>query len=235
MKKEEFLQGIRDGIPICLGYFSVSMAFGLTSVLSGLPIWAAVLISLTNLTSAGQFAGVNLLLVHGNMIELALTTLIINIRYFLMSLSVSQKVESKMTLKERFAVSFGITDEIFAVSMQRKENLTSSYMAGLIFMPVLGWTGGTLTGAVATSIMPEVLSSAMGIALSGMFLAIIIPPAREHKNVLFAVVLAILASLAFVYLPGLKGCTGGWSIIIITLVVSAIAATLFPVKEEETE
>ena len=235
MKKEEFLLGIRDGIPICLGYFSVSMAFGLTSVLSGLPIWAAVLISLTNLTSAGQFAGVNLLLVHGNMIELALTTLIINIRYFLMSLSVSQKVESKMTLKERFAVSFGITDEIFAVSMQRKENLTSSYMAGLIFMPVIGWTGGTLTGAVATSIMPEVLSSAMGIALYGMFLAIIIPPAREHKNVLFAVVLAILASLAFVYLPGLKGCTGGWSIIIITLVVSAIAATLFPVKEEETE
>ncbi len=235
MKKEEFLQGIRDGIPICLGYFSVSMAFGLTSVLSGLPIWAAVLISLTNLTSAGQFAGVNLLLVHGNMIELALTTLIINIRYFLMSLSVSQKVESKMTLKERFAVSFGITDEIFAVSMQRKENLTSSYMAGLIFMPVLGWTGGTLTGAVATSIMPEVLSSAMGIALYGMFLAIIIPPAREHKNVLFAVVLAILASLAFVYLPGLKECTGGWSIIIITLVVSAIAATLFPVKEEGAE
>ena len=235
MKKEEFLLGIRDGIPICLGYFSVSMAFGLTSVLSGLPIWAAVLISLTNLTSAGQFAGVNLLLVHGNMIELALTTLIINIRYFLMSLSVSQKVESKMTLKERFAVSFGITDEIFAVSMQRKENLTSSYMAGLIFMPVLGWTGGTLTGAVATSIMPEVLSSAMGIALYGMFLAIIIPPVREHKNVLFAVVLAILASLAFVYLPGLKECTGGWSIIIITLVVSAIAATLFPVKEEETE
>ena len=235
MKKEEFLQGIRDGIPICLGYFSVSMAFGLTSVLSGLPIWAAVLISLTNLTSAGQFAGVNLLLVHGNMIELALTTLIINIRYFLMSLSVSQKVESKMTLKERFAVYFGITDEIFALSMQRKENLTSSYMAGLIFMPVLGWTGGTLTGAVATSIMPEVLSSAMGIALYGMFLAIIMPPAREHKNVLFAVVLAILASLAFVYLPGLKECTGGWSIIIITLVVSAIAATLFPVKEEETE
>ena len=235
MKKEEFLQGIRDGIPICLGYFSVSMAFGLTSVLSGLPIWAAVLISLTNLTSAGQFAGVNLLLVHGNMVELALTTLIINIRYFLMSLSVSQKVESKMTLKERFAVSFGITDEIFAVSMQRKENLTSSYMAGLIFMPVLGWTGGTLTGAVATSIMPEVLSSAMGIALYGMFLAIIIPPAREHKNVLFAVVLAILASLAFVYLPGLKECTGGWFIIIITLVVSAIAATLFPVKEEGAE
>ncbi|MBQ3512755.1 MAG: AzlC family ABC transporter permease [Lachnospiraceae bacterium] len=235
MKKNELIQGIRDGIPICLGYFSVSMAFGLTSVLSGLPIWATVLISLTNLTSAGQFAGVNLLLVHGTMIELALTTLIINIRYFLMSLSVSQKVESKMSLKERFFISFGITDEIFAVSMQRKEDLTSSYMAGLILMPMLGWTGGTLAGAVATSIMPEILSSAMGIALYGMFIAIVIPVAREHKNVLFAVILAILFSLAFAYLPGLKECSGGWSIIIITILVSAVAATLFPVDEEKTE
>lgn len=235
MKKNELIQGIRDGIPICLGYFSVSMAFGLTSVLSGLPIWATVLISLTNLTSAGQFAGVNLLLVHGTMIELALTTLIINIRYFLMSLSVSQKVESKMSLKERFFISFGITDEIFAVSMQRKEDLTSSYMAGLILMPMLGWTGGTLAGAVATSIMPEILSSAMGIALYGMFIAIVIPVAREHKNVLFAVILAVLSSLAFAYLPGLKECSGGWSIIIITILVSAVAATLFPVDEEKTE
>lgn len=235
MKKNELIQGIRDGIPICLGYFSVSMAFGLTSVLSGLPIWATVLISFTNLTSAGQFAGVNLLLVHGTMLELALTTLIINIRYFLMSLSVSQKVESKMSLKERFFISFGITDEIFAVSMQRKEDLTSSYMAGLILMPMLGWTGGTLAGAVATSIMPEILSSAMGIALYGMFIAIVIPVAREHKNVLFAVILAILFSLAFAYLPGLKECSGGWSIIIITILVSAVAATLFPVDEEKTE
>ena len=235
MKKNELIQGIRDGIPICLGYFSVSMAFGLTSVLSGLPIWATVLISFTNLTSAGQFAGVNLLLVHGTMLELALTTLIINIRYFLMSLSVSQKVESKMSLKERFFISFGITDEIFAVSMQRKEDLTSSYMAGLILMPMLGWTGGTLAGAVATSIMPEILSSAMGIALYGMFIAIVIPVAREHKNVLFAVILAVLSSLAFAYLPGLKECSGGWSIIIITILVSAVAATLFPVDEEKTE
>lgn len=232
MKKQEFLDGVRDGFPICLGYFSVSMAYGLTAVLSGMPAWSAVLISLTNLTSAGQFAGTNLLVAGGGMLELAITTLVINIRYFLMSLSVSQKVDRKMTMAQRLAVSFGITDEIFAVSMQRKKALTAVYMAGLICTPVLGWTLGTLTGAVATSFMPQSLSNAMGIALYGMFIAIIIPPARKEKSVLITVILAILASLAFSYLPLLNSLSGGWSIIIITVLVSGIAATLFPIQPQ---
>lgn len=234
MNREDFIQGIKDGIPICLGYFSVSMAFGLTAVLSGIPIWAAVMISLTNLTSAGQFAGVNILIAQGTMIELALTTFIINIRYFLMSLSVSQKVESKMKMWQRLTISFGITDEIFAVSVQRKKELSSDYMAGLILTPIIGWTGGTLVGAIATSFMPKSLSDAMGIALYGMFIAIIIPPAREHRNVLFTVVLAIIASLLFTYLPAINKLSGGWSIIIITIVVSIVSAILFPVEEEST-
>lgn len=234
MNRKEFVQGIKDGIPICLGYFSVSMAFGLTAVLSGIPIWAAVLISLTNLTSAGQFAGVNILIAQGTMIELALTTFIINIRYFLMSLSVSQKVENKMKMSERLAIAFGITDEIFAVSVQRKEELTSDYMAGLILTPLIGWTGGTFIGAVATSFMPKSLSDAMGIALYGMFIAIIIPPAKKQKNVLFTVVLAILSSILFTYIPVINKLSGGWSIIIITVVVSMIAAFLFPVDDCET-
>ena len=146
MKKSEFLQGIRHGIPICLGYFSVSAAFGITAVRSGLPLWTAVLISLTNVTSAGQFAGVNLMVAGGSMIEIAMTTLIINIRYFLMSLSVSQKVESKMSMKKRLGIAYGITDEIFAVSMQQPRKLTASYMAGLILTPVVGWTLGTFLG-----------------------------------------------------------------------------------------
>lgn len=233
MKRNEFLQGIRHGIPICLGYFSVSVAFGMTAVLSGMPLWAAVLISLTNLTSAGQFAGTNLMIAGGNLAELGITTLVINIRYFLMSLSVSQKVERQMTMKQRLAVSFGITDEIFAVSMQHPRELSASYMAGLILTPVLGWTGGTLAGGAATSMMPEALSSALGIALYGMFIAIIIPPAREHKSVLFTVILAVLASLAFAYLPVLKRLSGGWSIIIIAILVSGVAAWLFPRQEEE--
>lgn len=182
MKKSEFLQGIRHGIPICLGYFSVSAAFGITAVRSGLPLWTAVLISLTNVTSAGQFAGVNLMVAGGSMIEIAMTTLIINIRYFLMSLSVSQKVESKMSMKKRLGIAYGITDEIFAVSMQQPRKLTASYMAGLILTPVVGWTLGTFVGGAATQLMPQKLSSAMGIALYGMFIAIIIPPAQRTKK-----------------------------------------------------
>lgn len=233
MNIREFKEGIRDGFPICLGYISVSMAFGLTAVKMGIPIWTAVIISLSNLTSAGQFAGTNLLVAEAAYIELAVTTFIINIRYFLMSLSVSQKVDKNFTTGQRFIASFGITDEVFAVSMQRKKELSFPYMAGLILTPILGWTGGTLLGAVATSLLPEALTDAMGIALYGMFIAIIVPPAKKQKNVLFAVVLAILASYAFTYLPMLNNISGGWSVIIITVVVSAIAAFLFPVEEGE--
>lgn len=232
MNKQEFKEGIRDGLPICLGYISVSMAFGLFAVKAGMPIWAAILISLSNLTSAGQFAGTNLLLAHSTYIELILTTFIINIRYFLMSLSVSQKVDKGFGLKERLIASFGVTDEVFAVSMQRRSELSFSYMLGLIATPILGWTGGTIIGAVATSLLPEMLTDAMGIALYGMFIAIIIPPAREHRSVMIAIILAILGSYAFAYIPALSALSGGWSVIIITVVVSAFAAWLFPVPKE---
>lgn len=234
-KRSDFLEGIRDGIPICLGYFSVSMAFGLTAVLAGIPAWVAVLISLTNVTSAGQFAGINILIAHGTMVELAVTSFIINIRYFLMSLSVSQKIHHKMPIWKRMAISFGITDEVFAVSVQRKGLLSGWYMFGLILTPVLGWTGGTFVGAAATSVMPKALSEAMGIALYGMFIAIIIPPAREKKPVLYVILMAIMASLFFQYLPVLKELSDGWAIIIITIVVSALAAWLFPIEPEEDE
>lgn len=233
MNKREFKEGIRDGLPICLGYLSVSMAFGLTAVKSGMPIWSAILISLTNLTSAGQFAGTNLLIAHSSYMELALTTFVINIRYFLMSLSVSQKVDKDFGVKERLIASFGVTDEVFAVSMQRRSELTFSYMLGLIVTPILGWTGGTALGAMATSLLPEALTDAMGIALYGMFIAIIVPPAREHKSVLFAVLLAIAMSYAFTYLPILSAFSGGWSVIIITVTVSALAAWLFPIPKED--
>lgn len=229
MRKQEFIDGVKDGVPICLGYFSVSTAFGLTAVLSGMPVWAAILISMTNLTSAGQFAGVNQLLAHGSMIELAFSMFIINIRYFLMSLSVSQKADTKMNVFKRLAVSFGITDEIFAVSVQRKGSVSATYMAGLILISYLGWVGGTVFGAVATSVMPKVLSDSMGIALYGMFIAIVIPPAKKQRNVMWTVIFAVLLSLAFTYAPVLSELSGGWATIIITVVVSSIAATLFPI------
>lgn len=235
MKKQDFLQGIKDGFPICLGYFSVSMAFGLTAVLSGLPIWSAIFMSLSNITSAGQFAGTKIIVENGTFIELAITTLIINIRYFLMSLSVSQKVDQNISLKERLVISFGITDEVFAVSMQRKKLLTTSYMIGLILTPIAGWTAGTAVGAVVSQFMPVILTNSMGIALYGMFIAIIITPARSNKKIFTVILLSIIASICFNYLPLISKISEGWSIIIITVLVSSIAATLFPVCKEESQ
>ena len=233
MKKNHFLDGIRDGIPICLGYFSVSMAFGIAASKIGLPVWAAIFTSLTNVTSAGQFAGINIMQELGGLLEFAITTLIINMRYFLMSLSVSQKVDVRMKFGQRFLIAFGITDEVFAVSMRREGALTTAYMLGLILTPVIGWTSGTAVGALVTSIMPPALSSAMGIALYGMFIAIVVPPARESRNVFFAVILAIAASVIFYYAPYLRDLSSGWTIIIITVAVSALCATLFPLRIEE--
>lgn len=235
MKKQEFLQGVKDGIPICLGYFSVSMAFGLSVVLNGMPVWSAVLTSVSNLTSAGQFAGTNLIIAVAPILEIIMTTIIINMRYFLMALSLSQKVDSKMSILKRMAVSFGITDEIFAVAMSRKGSLSATYMAGLILTPVVGWTLGTFTGAVASSLMPTSLSQAMGIALYGMFIAIIIPDARTNKSVFYTIIMAVAAGYLFAFAPVLKNISSGWVIIIITIAVSAIAATLFPIKIEEEE
>lgn len=235
MKKQDFKQGIKDGFPICLGYFSVSMAFGLSVVLNGMPVWSAVLTSLTNLTSAGQFAGTNLVIALAPIVEIIMTTIIINMRYFLMALSLSQKVDSNMSLLKRMAVSFGITDEIFAVAMSRKGTISASYMAGIILTPVFGWTLGTFTGAVASSLMPQALSQAMGIALYGMFIAIIIPDARTNKQVFYTIIMAVAASYLFAFVPMLNTISSGWVIIIITIAVSAVAATLFPIKIEEEE
>lgn len=235
MNRNEFVQGMRHGIPICLGYFSVSAAFGMMVVLSGIPLWVAIMISLTNLTSAGQFAGLNLILAGGTYLELIVSMIVINIRYFLMSLSLSQKVDEKMSYPKRFGISFGITDEIFAVAIQRPETVTASYMAGLMLLPVLGWSGGTLVGGAVTSVLPESVSSALGIALYGMFIAIIIPVARYKKSVMFTVIAAIAMSLMFTYLPVFSALSGGWGIIVITIAASAAAALLFPVKSEEEE
>ncbi len=198
-----------------------------------MPAWAAVLISLTNLTSAGQFAGSSLMLAGGGYLEIALTTVIINIRYFLMSLALSQKVDEKMTGVQRLLVSFGITDEIFAVSMQNERKLTASYLAGLILTPMIGWTGGTLAGGILTSFLPTIVTNALSIALYGMFIAVIIPPSRKKKSVLFTVLFAVLLSCCFHYFPVFSVLSGGWGIIVITLVVSAVAAVLFPIEVEE--
>lgn len=178
----DFLRGWKKGIPIALGYLSVSFTFGVKAVHGGMPVWIAVVMSLTNLTSAGQFAGTNLLLSGATWMELALTTWIINLRYMLMSFSLSQKLSDTVTRKEGLLFGYGITDEIFAVAAGEGRTLTASYMYGLISMPVLGWSLGTLLGGVASGIMPEPLANAMELGLYAMFIAIIIPPAKKARR-----------------------------------------------------
>ena len=231
--KDEFSNGLRDGIPICLGYVSVAFTFGLMCTENGLPFWIAVLISLTNLTSAGQFAGTALIIAGGGLLEIGITTFVINLRYMLMSLSISQKVDAKLSVPKRMAMSFGVTDEIFGVSMQKKGNITFAYFMGLMILPILGWSGGTLVGAVAVSLLPDMVRSALGIAIYGMFLAIIIPPARRERAIAWVIAIAGLISCVLYYVPLFNSISGGWMIIICAVVTSSIAAILWPVPDEE--
>lgn len=231
--KNQFKLGLKDGLPICLGYFSVSIAFGMMAVVLKRPAMEGVLMSLTNLTSAGQFAGIRLIAGRGSLLELFVSTLIINARYFLMSLSVSQKLDVKTSLPKKMMIAFGITDEIFAVSMGQKGQLTFPYMMGVILIATAGWTAGTFVGAKASSILPAVVSSAFGIALYGMFIAIIVPEAKKHKNVLIAILLAITASCIFYYVPFFSFLSNGWSIIVITIGISLLMSFISPIDEEE--
>lgn len=238
MKNEinnSFKEGLHDGIPIALGYVSVSMTFGMMAVSMGIPVEVAVLISLTNLTSAGQFAGLDLLLTQATYIEMALTQLIINLRYSLMSLSLSQKIDPSMNTKDRAMIAYGITDEIFALSSNKPTKVGKKYMLGLILLPVLGWTGGTLIGAIASHLLPASISNALSIAIYGMFLAIIIPPAKKDKNVRSTILIASLLSCGFAVLKDVIQVGSGFVIIICTLLAAGGMAILKPVEEKEHE
>ncbi|WP_055070232.1 AzlC family ABC transporter permease [Clostridium massiliamazoniense] len=231
-RANEFKEGLKKGIPIGLGYISVSITFGMLAVRGGLDIGTAVLISMTNLTSAGQFAGIDLILNNAIYIELALTTFIINIRYSLMSFAISQRLE-KVSLLKRMILSFGITDETYALASLEMGKLSYKFMLGLITCPYLGWVIGTFIGAISTAFMPVKLQDSLGIALYGMFLAIIIPASRRDNAVLKAIVISSLMSIGFFYFPVLKNISGGFSIIICSIVGAMIMAKLKPVKEEK--
>lgn len=231
--KSPFKKGLSDGIPIALGYFSVSFGFGIMSVQSGLTALQAIIISLTNLTSAGQAAGVGIIAAGGTLVEMALTQLVINLRYSLMGLSLSQKLSDKFTTSHRMIASFGITDEIFAVASSQTEKLVPSYMYGLILIASMGWTGGTAAGALAGLGLPETLTAAMGILLYGMFIAIIIPAARASKKDLIVICLAAVFSIGCKYIfPALSS---GFAIIISAVAAAVIGALLFPINLAETE
>jgi predicted branched-subunit amino acid permease len=235
MDKESFKQGLHDGIPIGLGYFVVSFAFGMMASAGGLSVWQAVLISLTNVTSAGQFAGLEIILAGGSYWEMALTQLIINLRYSLMSFSLSQKLRRDVPWTHRYVVAFGVTDEIFGISASRPGKVHPCYNYGAMCVAIPGWTLGTLAGAVSANLLPDFMISALSVAIYGMFLAIIIPPAKQNRAVLYVVAAAMGISTLFAVVPGLKEISSGFMIIITTLLVAGVAAVLCPVEQEENE
>ena len=232
--KHEFFEGCHDAIPICLGYIAVSFAFGIEASKIGMTTFQAAMTSLLNVTSAGQFSALDVIARNGSFIELAILQFIINLRYMLMSTALSQKLSSSVGTMKRLAISYGVTDEIFALSVLRKGELKPPYSYGLIVTSVFGWVFGTVLGAFSGQIMPQRLISCLGLAIYGMFIAIIIPDTRTSKAVLGTVVSAMALSSVFTYVPVLAShISSGFRIIIITVVVAAAAAYFAPIKEDE--
>ena len=236
MNKElGFARGVRDGVPIGLGYLSVSFSFGLLAVRAGLPVWTAVLISATNLTSAGQLAGLSIIAAGGAVVEMIVTQFVINMRYALMAISLSQKADESFTPLERALAAFGSTDEIFAVAASQTGTFGAKYLFGLIVMPFLGWTGGTLLGAAAGNILPEAIKAALGIALYGMFIAVVVPPATQDRGALIAALGAAFLSCCLTYIPVFAGISQGFAVVICACAAASAAAWLHPLPEDEEE
>ena len=233
MNWNEYRTGVSRGLPVGLGYFSVSFGFGAMAVAQGVSAAKATLISATNLTSAGQFAGLTLIVAAATLWEMVLTMLVINSRYSLMSLALSQRMGQRIGVLPRLLIAFFNTDEIFALAMAREVPLTVPFLLGLGTLPIVGWTSGTLCGALAGSVLPADIRAALGVMLYGMFIAIVIPPAKKERNVFIAVVLALVFSCLFAWVPVLKTVSAGISIVICTVAAAAICAWLFPVAEEE--
>lgn len=233
MKKGNFLNGITDGLPICFGYLSVAFAFGVFASANGIPVLGSILISMTNVTSAGQLAAVPIIASGGTLIELAASQAVINLRYALMSVSLSQKFDSSVKMFDRFLISFVNTDEVFAVVSGKKGSVSRSYMYGLILTPFLGWSVGTVVGAAAGDILPSIIISSLGVAIYGMFIAIVIPRMRAEKPTALCVAAAVLLSCAFKFVPLLQKIPQGFVIIICAVAASVPAAIMFPINDED--
>ena len=235
MKLKHFRAGIKAGMPVCVGYFSVSFGFGAMAVAQGLSIWHAILISVTNLTSAGQFAGLTVIAAGAAIIEMILTQLVINSRYALMSLALGPRFGPQVGIGKRLLAAFFNTDEVFALGMAQGNDLTPAFFLGAGIISAIGWTAGTAMGAVAGSLLPLSVRMALGVMLYGMFVAIVIPPARKEKPVLYTMIAALVLSSLFAWMPVLKEVSAGISIVLCTVGAAALCAWLFPIADEEVE
>ncbi len=232
---QNFREGLRDGIPIALGYLAVSFTLGIAARNFGIHAVPATIMSLTNFTSAGEFAALGIISMGAPYLELVLSQVIINLRYLLMSCALSQKFSSDTSLFHRFWTGFFITDEIFGISSSRPGRLNPFYTYGAASIAIPGWALGTCLGVILGTALPARITRALSVALYGMFLAIIIPPAKENKVIAGLVIIAMLCSSLFSYLPFLSGISSGMKVIILTVLLSGAAAVLFPVKETKED
>lgn len=236
-----FKKGVSDGVPIALGYLSVSFAFGVTATSKAVHPLISLLISMTNLTSAGQLAGVEIVATAtattflSALFQIILTQLVINARYFLMSLTLSQKLEDKFTIADRFLCAFGITDEIFGVAVSKTQPVNKKYMLGLILLPFIGWSTGTILGAILGGVLPAFISDALSIALYAMFIAIVIPAGMQDKKIIPVILISVALSCAFFFIPVFEVIPTGITYIICALVASLFGAIFFPIKDKEAD
>ena len=228
-----FRRGLKDGLPIALGYLAVSFSLGIAAKNAGMTAWQTTLMSLTNNTSAGEFAALSVIGAGAPYLEMAVTQLIINLRYLLMSAALSQKLDPGLPLIHRLLVGFEVTDEVFGVSIAVDGRLNPYYTYGMMCMAIPGWALGRCLGVVMGNALPARIVSALSLALYAMFLAIIVPPARKSRVLAGVILVAMAASLACSVLPVLRGISSGMRIIILTVVIAGAAAYFFPIKEDE--
>ncbi len=227
--RKQFKRGMKDGIPISLGYLAVSFTLGIAAKNAGLSALQAAIASLTVNASAGEFAGFTLISEKASYIELIIMMIVANARYFLMSCALSQKLNGKTKFRHRLFLGADLTDELFGISMATKGYLNPFYTYGAMLVSIPGWAVGTYLGVVMGNILPADVVSALSVGLYGMFLAIIIPPAKKNK--IIGGVIAVSMGLSYL-LSFANGIPEGTRIIILTVVISSVAALLFPVKEE---
>ena len=233
--KMAFREGLHDGIPIGLGYLAVSFSLGIAARSAGLSAFRAFLASFLCNASAGEYAGFTLIAADAAYIEMVAVTLIANARYILMSCAMSQRMSPDTKLKHRLLMSYDITDELFGIAIARNGFLNPYYTYGAMLTSIPFWCTGTALGVVAGSLLPLRIVSAFSVALYGMFLAVIIPPARKNKVISGIIVVCFAASYAASELPVVSDISAGTRTVILTVVISAFAALLFPAKEEGDE
>ena len=232
-KTKAFIQGLRDGLPIGLGYLAVSFTLGIQCRDAGLSALEATVMSLVNLTSAGEFAALAIIKAASSYLEMAISQLIINLRYMLMSFALSQKADPSLGIGHRLGVAFGVTDEIFGISIGRKGKLEPAYSYGAMAVAIPGWTIGTALGVIMGNVLPGSIVSALSLALYGMFIAIVVPKAKEDRHVAVICAAAVIISSICAYAPVIKDISGGSRIIILTVIISLAAALIWPVEDTQ--